>query len=289
MNVLLISTADAKSPRMELFYRMVQSVIESLSALPNDSLSLCILFQNCPRGHLADLRANLPSFVELSAIDESVPLSVARNLLLRPKIAAGTLDIDTIVGFPDDDAWYPPNFFSGVTALFRNQPDLDFWFCRYGSTPQTANWDIQLQTTASRREVIRKSSSNTIFVRGQVAAVIGEFDERLGVGTKLASAEDIDYALRIFSASRRSVVRDEILVGHRDKLPGLRGKYYPGSLFVLARHAHQGGITELLRKLAIGIYLVARGELPFGRYWYALSSAFGAFDWSLIGHVLAPK
>jgi hypothetical protein len=117
-----------------------------------------------------------------------------------------------------------------------------------------------------------------MFVRGSVVAAVGEFDERLGLGTALASAEDVDYALRAFNAARLSVLRDEVLVGHRDKLPGLRGKYYPGNLFVLARHARQGGVTEFLRKLAIGLYLVIRSELSFERYLSALRAALVSVD-----------
>jgi hypothetical protein len=278
MKILLISTADAAGSRMGLFDRMVQSIAASAKASPGDALTLCILFQNCPEDRLVRLRANLPAFVECSAVDRLVPLSVARNMLLRPKLAACAVDADTNVAFPDDDAWYPGGFLSGVVALFRNHADLDFWFCRYGATPRIADWSAPALMSASRSAVVRKSSSNTIFVRGSVAAAVGEFDEKLGVGTALASAEDVDYALRSFNVARLSILRDEVLVGHRDKLPGLRGKYYPGSLFVLARYARQGGATELLRKLAIGAYLVLKGELPLGRYISSLRAALATFD-----------
>jgi hypothetical protein len=278
MKILLFSTADAASSRMALFDRMVQSIDASAKTLPGDSLTLCILFQNCPEHRLAVLRARLPAFVECSAVDGLVPLSIARNVLLCPKLAAGAVDADTIVAFPDDDAWYPGGFLSGAVALFRNHANLDFWFCRYGAAPRVADWSAPALMLASRSAVVRKSSSNTIFVRGSVAAAVGEFDEKLGVGTAVASAEDVDYALRSFSVARLSVLRDEVLVGHRDKPPGLRAKYYPGSLFVLARYARQGGTTEFLRKVAIGVYLVVNGELPFRRYVSSLRAALATFD-----------
>jgi hypothetical protein len=278
MKVLLISTADVGSSRTELLDRMVQSIVDSVKTLPDDELTLCILLQNCSENRLATLRADLPAFVECSAIDRLVPLSVSRNLLLRPKLAAGSVDVNTVVAFPDDDAWYPMNFLAGVIGLFRDHADLDFWFCRYGAAPCSGDWNTAALVPAPRRAVVRKSSSNTMFVRGSVVAAVGEFDERLGLGTALASAEDVDYALRAFNAARLSVLRDEVLVGHRDKLPGLRGKYYPGNLFVLARHARQGGVTEFLRKLAIGLYLVIRSELSFERYLSALRAALVSVD-----------
>lgn len=287
MKILLISTADAAGSRMALFDRMVQSIAASVKNLPGDALTLCILFQNCTEDRLAALRANLPAFVECSAVGRLIPLSVARNMLLRPKLAAGAVNADTIVAFPDDDAWYPGGFLSGVVALFRNRAEIDFWFCRYGAAPRIADWSAPELMLASRSAVVRKSSSNTIFVRGSVAAAVGEFDEKLGVGTALASAEDVDYALRSFKVARLSVLRDEILVGHRDKLQELRGKYYPGSLFVLARYARQGGAREFLRKLAVGVYLVVKGELPLGHYVSSLRTALTAFDRPISGHRLA--
>lgn len=278
MKILLISTVDVGSPRMVLFNRMVQSIGNSVETLPDDVLTLCILLQNCSENRLTALRADMPPFVECSSIDRLVPLSVARNLVLRPKLISAGVDADTVVAFPDDDAWYPLKFLAGVISLFRNHADLDFWFCRYGAAPCDRDWNIAGLVAASRHAVVRKSSSNTMFLRGSVVTSIGAFDERLGLGTPLGSAEDVDYGLRAFNAARLSVLDDKILVGHRDKMPGLRSKYYPGSLFVLARHARDGGVTEFLRKLAIGLYLVILGELSLVRYLSALRAAHAAFD-----------
>ncbi|VTZ26141.1 conserved hypothetical protein [Methylocella tundrae] len=289
MKVLLISTVDAAGSRLTLFDRMVKSIAESAKTLPDDALTLCILFQNCSEDRLTTLRTNLPAFVECSCVDRFVPLSVARNMLLSPKRAAGVMDAGAVVAFPDDDAWYPDKFLAGVVGLFRDHANLDFWFCRYGAKPRSGDWSAPALTSASRSAVVRKSSSNTIFVRGSVAAAVGEFDEKLGVGTALASAEDVDYALRIFDVARLSVLRDEALVGHRDKPPGLRGKYYPGSLFVVARHARRAGLSEFLRKIAIGLYLVVKGELSLGRYVSALRTALSAFDQPIGGHKLAQE
>jgi hypothetical protein len=277
MKVLLISTVDFGGSRMDLFDRMLRSVVDFHKASPDTALTLSILFQNCSADRLSALLNEMPEFVEGSAVDRLVPLSVARNLMLQPKLAAGGLDAGTLVAFPDDDAWYPANFLEGVLALFRDKTDLDFWFCRYGSSPHRADWSASTLFPAPRRAVVRKSSSNTMFFRGSVVAAIGKFDESLGLGTALGSAEDIDYALRAFGAARLSVLRDEILVGHRDKPPGLRGKYYAGSLVVLARHARRDGVAEFLRKLALGPYLVVRRELSLGKYVSALRAARAAF------------
>jgi hypothetical protein len=283
MKVLLISTVDLGGSRMDLFDRMLGSVVDFHKASPDTALTLSILFQNCSADRLSALLNEMPEFVEGSAVDRLVPLSVARNLMLQPRLAAGGLDASTLVAFPDDDAWYPANFLEGVLALFRDKTDLDFWFCRYGSSPHRADWNAGALVPAPRSAVVRKSSSNTMFFRGSVVAAIGKFDESLGLGTALGSAEDIDYALRAFGAARLSVLRDEILVGHRDKPPGLRGKYYAGSLVVLARHARGEGVAEFLRKLALGAYLVVRRELSLGKYVSALRAARAAFGHST-GH-----
>jgi hypothetical protein len=100
-----------------------------------------------------------------------------------------------------------------------------------------------------------------MFFRGSLVRAIGEFDETLGLGTALGCAEDVDYALRAFRAARRSGIMDEVLVGHRNKMTALRSKYYLGTLVVLARYARRDTSRDFLRKIAVGVYLVLRGEL----------------------------
>jgi hypothetical protein len=107
-----------------------------------------------------------------------------------------------------------------------------------------------------------------------VVAQIGGFDEALGVGTPMGDAEDLDYALRASRRARKIDYVDAALVGHRDKSQALRARYYLSGLVVLARHARHGAAKELLRKIAVGVYLVLRRELTPLDFVAALRQAF---------------
>jgi hypothetical protein len=95
------------------------------------------------------------------------------------------------------------------------------------------------------------------------------------VGTINGAVEDTDVAIRAFARAKRSAFLDASVVGHRDPDPALRSRYYRGSLVALSRHARKVKAVpmELARKIAIGLYLVGRGELRLKDYFAALRAA----------------
>jgi len=256
--------------------RMLQSLVESQSALGEQRISLSLMLQNCDSEELAAFAAAVPEFVRPLACAGRVPLSIARNMLLRRLIADCRIGSDALVAFPDDDCWYPPGFLRQVAALFAREAALDFWFCRYASQPVQDSFAAAEAASASTGDIVRNASSNTIFLRGRVVTAIGEFDEALGIGTPLGGAEDMDYALRARRVARKTAYRDAALVGHRDKSPSIRARYYASSLLVLARHARDGAGSEFLRKIAVGAYLIVRRELAVRDFARALRQALDA-------------
>jgi hypothetical protein len=259
--------------RVDVRDRMLNSLVESQNTLGENRLVLSMLLQNQRAADLSAPAAHMPSFVRRVAISGRVPLSSARNLLLRQLKADGMPSPDALVAFPDDDCWYPPGFLSQVCELFTRDERLDFWFCRYASQPVQASLADTETARASVGQIVRNASSNTMFLRGRLVTAIGEFDEALGVGTPMGGSEDIDYALRAHRVARKTIYCDAALVGHRDKSPAVRANYYPSSLLVLARHARHGAMNEFLRKIAVGIYLVSRRELKFAGFAKALRRA----------------
>jgi hypothetical protein len=261
MRIVLVSTSDVAAPRRHLLDRMLDSVAQARRELAGHDLTLWLMLQNCDPDRLTEIARQLAPFVRPVAVDRRVPLSTARNQLLH-RLDADALTPDMLVAFPDDDCWYPPGFLREVVRLFQREPQLDFWFCRYGSQPTMAPGLASAQARrAPMREIVRNASSNTMFFRGPVVRAVGAFDEALGVGTPLGGAEDLDYALRAAACSRLVACRRQALVGHRDKNVELRAKYYLSGLLVLARHARNGAAAEFLRKIAVGAYLTLRGEL----------------------------
>jgi hypothetical protein len=277
VNIVLISTSDLKGGRADMRDRMVQSLVESERTLQGDRMVLALLLQNCAGENGSAISAAPPAFVKPVVIDGRVPLSTARNMLLRQLSTDGDLTPDALVAFPDDDCWYPPGFLREVTAIFAADPTLDFWFCRYASQPIREPFSTRAAEIASIGEIVRNASSNTIFLRGRVVTAIGQFDEALGVGTPLGGGEDLDYALRARLIARKIAYRDAALVGHRDKARQFRARYWSAGLTVLARHARDGTAKLFARGVAVGCYLVLRRELGLRDFKVALSRAVEAW------------
>jgi hypothetical protein len=258
VDVILISTTDLEADRAEVRTRMLESVAASRRSMPQSRVTLSLLVQRSTPERWARLAPTLPGFVSAAPIARRIPLSAARNCQLRPLIASGEISPDALVAFPDDDCWYPGGFLSALTELFEREPTLDFWFCRYGSHPLS---ETPRSSGVGVSRLVRNASSNTLFLRGRVVTAIGEFDEGLGVGTPMGGAEDLDYALRAYRASRRTGYHAAALVGHRDKSADVVARYFASGLAVLARHARHGAWLPFIRKVAVGFYLILRRRL----------------------------
>lgn len=279
MNIVLISTSNVGAGRSVALGRMLKSVAAALPRLDMQIVHLLLLQKSS-----ADPRSfqDMPVFVDVSAIPEQVSLSAARNVLLSRAFARGFIGPETMVGFPDDDCWYPGGALEHIADQFRHSPQLDLWFCRYASNP-VAVGEAGAEVPALARHVVRNASSNTTFVRGRVIQSGMTFDEQLGVGTPIGGAEDTEFALRAYFLSRQKRYLDAAIVGHRDKNSALRAKYYPGGLVAIARHARRNPrVTgELVRKVGVGAWLTLTGELPFAGYCGALAA--GANAWGANG------
>lgn len=271
--VHLFTTTDAGSGRRDTLARLVASLAKARAARPDVPLTLHLLAQRAAPGALGAL----PNWVDVSAIDGRVSLSRARNVMLAAA-PAEAFAADTLVAFPDDDAWYPPGLLAGVTRLMdglMERGGADFVFCRYAARPY--EFGAGDARPARLAEVITAASSNTLFLTGALVRAVGGFDEELGVGARVNGGEDTDYALRAHARARLTLIDPRPLVGHRDPDPTLRGRYYAGSLRAIARHAraHPAGAVPLARKLAVGAYYVLRGRLsPLG-YLNALAGLGG--------------
>ena len=103
MNLVLISTTDMKGGRADVRDRMLHALVESERTLRGDRMMLALLLQNCPPPELHTLEISLPAFVRPVAVAGRVPLSTARNILLRQLAKDRAIATDTVVAFPDDD------------------------------------------------------------------------------------------------------------------------------------------------------------------------------------------
>ena len=266
----LFSTADVRAGREKELIRLFQSVELFRSRNSLLDVHFHVLLQRCDSA--------LPSFVPKTVSTIESPsrfsLSAARNILLAQALSKGNLGRDSIIAFPDDDAWYPAGFLERTLAIFESSSTMDFFFCRYSSSPDP--WSENSLAEASLAKVIRYASSNTMFLRGNIANAVGYFDELLGVGARYNGGEDTDYAIRAFKFARTSRFLDVAAVGHRDLQPRLKPKHYSGSLRAIARGAPKlpGGKRQICRKLLVGLSLLLTGKLNLKAFADAIGSVF---------------
>jgi hypothetical protein len=276
VNLILISTSDVESGRVDVLDRMLRSVEAAAAVLhPRVSIKVLLLLQKCHEYQYWTISQTLPSFVQAIPSTDTLSLSAARNQLLAYASSAGMIDAQTVVGFPDDDCWYPRGTLELIARAFATSPQLGLWFSRYSSNPAPADEMKRAMRAASPRDVIREASSNTMFVRGRVLASDPVFDETLGIGTINGGGEDTEFALRAWLSSRQALYLPAPVIGHRDKTPQLRPKYWRGGLIALARHARRQPRIgfELARKLAVGLWLVGTRQLPVAAFRTAVVAA----------------
>lgn len=279
--VILFTTSDFAGGRHDELLRLLGSVHEAAS---RDGLPIrhYILLQRAPHGAPVELQEYAGADARLFSIPDRVSLSRARNMLLACAREDGALAASMLAAFPDDDAWYPPGLLREVCALFSNSATLALATCLYGADPETLTRDsaaAAFRAPQGYGELIRTLSSNTLLLRASVVETIGGFDEQLGVGARIDGGEDLDYGLRACAAGH-AILSPRVLIGHRDRLPWVRSRYFAGSLFALTRAARRSPVlgAQVLRKLLVGLALVALRELSLGDLCVAARSGLAGWN-----------
>lgn len=285
MRILLLTTADSNPARFALCERLIASIAAQLS--PMFEVRHHVLVQNVHDTEIGRELAKTHPWLVLHRTGQQVSLSRARNILLERTNHSGDLARADIVGFPDDDAWYPAPFLQELSGLFGAPVQPDIFVCRYSSVPEVAEGVCTRAKKTSLLQYIRCASSNTMFIRADIIRRLGPFDEALGLGTAVPGAEDLDYALRARLIGRRVYSIGSAVVGHRDKSVALRAKYYAADVLVLMRHATNDAAHAALlgRKLMVGLYLMGIGHLSIAAWFHALRKALQTRNkpWPTVG------
>lgn len=261
MKVVLLTTTVWSADSLALLQRLTTSIGQKC----NQHLHChhIMLLQKWPGGTAPDLNPSPHHHIDTLTCPDMISLSEARNRMLAHSSQHQLIGPNDILAFPDDDCWYPENSLSVVASAFTHNSDLEFFFCKYKSTDHLQVDMIAPTKPATATEIVRNASSNTIFLKGSLALKIGGFDRDLGVGAPNNGGEDLDYALKAYLQASLTCFLPLYLIGHRDKDNSLRGKYFRGSALALRRYFHKrsGLIYEYIRKMLIGLVLVARKEM----------------------------
>lgn len=231
----------------------VERFLAALAIQTHRNFELIVVDQNVDN-RLAPLLDPYRSRFPIVHLASEPGLSRARNVGLRH--AKGE-----VVGFPDDDCWYPPQLLEQVARSLReNSPDGVTGRVVDESGRSYARFD-RSPGLLSLRNVWRRSSSVCVFLRSYVVEKVGGFDETLGVGagTLWEGGEDIDYPLRIIEAGYKVRYDPDLLVLHPAPLEyGYRqaaGRAY----------AYGAGIGRVWKKHRFPVWLITYNLLrPFG-------------------------
>lgn len=193
-------------------------------------------------------------------------LSHARNLGLSH-------NLHEIVGFPDDDCWYPEDTLQKVNDLFlkTNNDIISGQPVDFKDNPLISNY-LKNDAQVNLNNVWNAGVSTTLFFRKKVIEDIGCFDEVLGVGsgTIYGSGEETDYLIRALKQHYKMGYASELKIFHPRKTPTgdkkelERALLYGGGLgYVLKKH-HYGNKKKILCLIRpLGGIMVAFLQLDF--------------------------
>lgn len=256
----------------------VSEVARFLAALDDQThrdFELIVVDQN-PDNRLAPLLDYWRERLTILHLRSDPGISHARNAGL--KRATGE-----VVGFPDDDCWYPPQLLAQVVRYLHENPNIaavtgrvmDEYGClyaRFESSPRVLGLS----------SVWQGASSVCAFFRSSGVASVGGFDETLGLGagTQWGGGEDIDYPVRAIKAGLEVHYEPDLVVFHPNPLEHGYGEakeraysYGAGIGRVWRKHDYPLWLVAyyLLRPLGGALLSLATGHMSKARYhWSAL-------------------
>ena len=219
----------------------VERFLAALAVQEKPDLELLVVDQN-QDNRLGPVLAAYERGITIRHLRSEPGLSRARNVGLKHVTGE-------VVGFPDDDCWYPAGLLARVEELLQQQP---LWSGVTGSSadgegnPSAARFD-RSEGNLDVLNLWARGISFTIFLRREVLEQVGEFDETLGVGagTPFGSGEETDYLIRTVKAGFRVRYLPRLIVCHPDPTRGYgthvlrRGRSYgQGMGRVLAKHSY---------------------------------------------------
>ena len=180
----------------------------------------------------------------------------------RGRNAGLALATAALVGFPDDNCWYPPRALEQVLDRFAADPGLAVLSGQQTTDdgrPSMLRW-LQAPTPVTRRNFLRTTIMSTMFFQRACVDAAGGFDEGMGVGSEgwYGAGEESDLLLKVLDVGGRAdydpgltVLQDE----PRDDADGA---------FVLKMLRYGCGMGHLWRKHALPVDLLL---------WYSLRKA----------------
>ena len=261
-SVVLLTTCHLHLDGVSDLMRLIESVAASLEGGEVAEIRHIVLLQGSAPSESIVLQLQLPDWVDLLSTEARLSSSAARNHMIGHLLSAGDFDPEAIVGFPDDDAWYPLGTLGKIADYFARDGALQLLLARYGPDPSVARAGAAYRPTL--QQALSSGACASIFVRARTLAQLGGFHPLLGLGTELSGGEDTEFVHRAFQvAKRHSLIVAGTLVGHEAAEPVKKMKYYEGGLAAIAAHssASPAARLALVRKLLVGVGWMIAGRM----------------------------
>jgi GT2 family glycosyltransferase len=196
-------------------------------------------------------------------------LSRARN--------AGVALVDAeLVAFPDDDCTYPPGLLAEVARRFAADDTLSglSGSVEDDSGAASSSWKRD-PAVLDLDNVWNRVNSAALVLRREVVEQVGDFDERLGLGSgePWASGEEVDYVIRAIAGGARIEFDPTIVVRHAvvpdDAAIGFRDGAAVG--YLLRKHAYprRAVARMLVRPIGGAVASLLRLDPTRSRYYLA--------------------
>lgn len=168
-----------------------------------------------------------------------------------------------IIGFPDDDCWYPPDYLHRVFDLLSRHSEWDGLSGRcvdMGGNTVALRFDHR-SGVINRYNVWRRALTFTMFVRNRAVHSSRGFDNQLGVGagTIWGSGEETDYLISLVDQGLKIYYVPSLFNYHPDPF-----QCEPQTLFHRA-YSYGCGMGRVMRK----------NNYPFYYMYYYLLRAVG--------------
>jgi glycosyltransferase involved in cell wall biosynthesis len=256
-----MKSGDPAGPKISLVVASIgrtselECLLMSIAAQKFKDVEVIIVDQN-PDDRVTKMIQNMQITFPCVHVRSRKGLSRARNAGLRFASAP-------VIGFPDDDCFYPDRLLLRLKSWFDEHPTYDF-LC--GTAQDETGREVasrwpRASGAVDRDSVLRACASASLFIRKAALDRIGGFNERLGLGaaTPFQSAEDSDLALRCLQSGGKGWFDRGLHVCHPYKEAGR-------------------GTSSRARAYGMGFGCVLRmhGYPPYSLAYYVLRALGGA-------------
>ena len=253
MKVLLLTTCLYNDVNYSDFLRLTNSL-----SIQNKTVFFehGVLFQNY---FLDNKLVNSSGNYSVNAfyVKDIMSLSKARNFLISQYL--NLIEDYDYVSFPDDDCWYPSEFWGWFEAFVKTN-NVDLFYTKFSSQP-TGIFSFNEKHTTYK--LVKNASSNTTIYKSNIVNQLKVFNEGFGVGSINNGGEDTDFAIRAMLLTNNIEFNNSDLIGHRDPIAEFRYRYFKGSFGVLKNHCTESVPLLLItfRKFLVGLVFLLSNKI----------------------------